>query len=224
MLIDPYFIKRLPRTHPKRLLYTAWCRGVDYSSKLFFDEYGLPMLEVEGAPQPPADVVWGDTQVDAKQMSQLLHALRLVAEMEGVAVEIGAWRGVTTRLLAQATPKTVFAVDPYIGSGSEGNFKAFQDRVAGLRNVVLLRMTSGEAARSWHHGPICFAFVDAAHDYANVAHDVRAWRPHLLPGALMAFHDTDNPDFAGCRRAVFEVADQFRLIAHVPNLVILANR
>ena len=40
----------------------------------------------------------------------------------------------------------------------------------------------------------------------------------------MAFHDTDSKDFAGCRRAVFEVVDQFQLVAHVPNLAVLAIR
>jgi|SRR5450631_373028 len=221
MRIDPHLVKRLRRSHPKRILYTAWSRGVDYYSKVFFEEYALPMLEVSGAPQPPSDVSWDDTQVDAKQMSQLLYALGLVANMEGVVVELGSWRGVTTRLLAEAVSKTVFAIDPFIGSGSEVNLKTFRERVAGLSNVVLLRTTSGEAARIWDHGHVSFAFIDAAHDYANVAHDIHAWLAHSQPGTIIAFHDTDNKDFAGCRRAVFEVADQFRIVAHVPNLVIL---
>ena len=102
MRIDPHLVKRLPRTHLKRILYTACSRGIDRWSKVFFDEYALPLLELEGAPQPPSDVVWSDTQVEAKQMSQLLCSLRLVTDTEGVVVEIGSWRGVTTRLLAEA--------------------------------------------------------------------------------------------------------------------------
>jgi hypothetical protein len=26
--------------------------------------------------------------------------------------------------------------------------------------------------------------IDAGHDYANVAHDIAAWRQHIAPGAI----------------------------------------
>jgi hypothetical protein len=34
-------------------------------------------------------------------------------------------------------------------------------------------------------------------------------------------HDCDDRNFAGCRLAIFEVADQFELFAHVTGLALL---
>jgi hypothetical protein len=38
---------------------------------------------------------------------------------------------------------------------------------------------------------------------------------------VIAVHDTDSLEFAGCRRAVYEVVEEYELLAHLDNLVIL---
>ena len=59
-----------------------------------------------------------------------------------------------------------------------------------------------------------------SHDYANVAHDLRAIQPLMEPGGLIALHDTDHPEFPGSRRAVYEQRRHLELVAHIPDLVV----
>ena len=219
MLIDPYMIKRLPKYHPKRLIYTGWARWSDYSSRCFFEEYELPRkLLIDSPEAPPA--CWDETQVMPIQARYLLWALSETASIDGCVVEVGSWRGVTTSVVAGQTSATVIAIDPWIGSLAEPNFTAFLSRTKSLANVVHERKAFGRAVREWSHGPIRFIFIDAAHDYANVSHDIAAARRLVMPGGMIALHDTDNVAFPGCRRAVYEVAEQFELAAHIDNLTI----
>lgn len=52
MKIDPFFIKRLPKTAPKRLLYTLNARLQDRLSRYFFEEYALPLKSLDPLPPP----------------------------------------------------------------------------------------------------------------------------------------------------------------------------
>ena len=92
-----------------------------------------------------------------------------------------------------------------------------------MPNVIHLRRTSGEAARELVNDSVSFVFIDAVHDYVNTRFDAIAWHSLLGPGGLIAFHDTDNLQFAGTRRAVFELMRErsLSLEEHVGNLVIL---
>jgi hypothetical protein len=119
------------------------------------------------------------------------------------------------------------AVDPYSGyGGAEAECEHFLGRVAGLENVILERKTSGAAARAWRHGPASFLFIDAVHDYVNTAFDIATWSPLLVPGGILALHDTDQEIFAGTRRAAFETHghDRFELLAHPSNLTLFVAR
>ena len=65
------------------------------------------------------------------QMAYLLYAVRASEALtESVIVELGAYRGVTTRLLAQATSRTVVAVDRYLPRWAEA-----ESRVACFRRT-----------------------------------------------------------------------------------------
>jgi hypothetical protein len=48
----------------------------------------------------------------------------------------------------------------------------------------------------------------------------------LVPGGILALHDTDQEGFAGTRRAAFEAHGdgRFELLAHPPNLTLLVAR
>ena len=140
-------------------------------------------------------------------------------------VEVGCYRGVTTRFLARRSHRTVFAVDPFRGyGGSDDDLAIFQENICGLGNVIPLRKTSGEAARTWNEREASFVFIDAVHDYVNVAHDIAAWEANLSPGGILALHDTDDIRFAGTRYAVFEAQRtrrRFSVFAHTKNLTML---
>ena len=156
-------------------------------------------------------------------MAHLLSALRATEHIRQTAiVEIGSYRGETTRCLAQATSRHVFAIDPYIGYGGAGeDYRRFKSRTDDLPNVTHLKATSGSAARAWKDVPISLLFIDAVHDYVNVHHDISIWKNLVVGGGFVALHDTDDPRFAGSRRAVFEAARQFEMWAHPAGMVML---
>jgi predicted O-methyltransferase YrrM len=223
MHVDPFAIKRLPKSHPKRLLFTLWSRGQELCSKLFFNEYMLPIITLDNLPPLP-DVKWQETQVEPEQARYLIKLLRETETLNGVAVEVGSWRGETTLYLATNTSRNFIAIDPWIGPKNEENLRAFETKVADMPNVKIERKTFGQAWRNWCHGPVSFAFIDGAHDYCNVAHDLAAIVSLLIPGGIVVFHDTDNIDFPGARRAIFEEVENFQIIAHIPNLTALCRR
>jgi predicted O-methyltransferase YrrM len=218
---DPFAIKSKPKWHPSRLVRTAWMRWEERMARTSFDKSVIPQKQRNGIlPAPDAD--WDDTAVTPLQMSYLLAALRQTESLaDGVVVEIGSYRGVTTRCFAQATPGPIIAIDPYIGyGGSEADLSKFMANTAGLPNIVHIRQTSGRAFADWPHGAARFVFIDAVHDYANTSHDLDAWSSLLMPGGIVALHDTDNPQFSGTRRAAFEALNRFELYAHLKDLVL----
>jgi predicted O-methyltransferase YrrM len=223
MRIDPFFIKRLPKYHVKRLIYTLWVRLAERYSRFFFDEYLFPEQTLPYLPEAP-QANWTETQVSAEHARYLLWAMRETDHLSGCVVEVGSWRGVTTAYLAAATEDRVVAIDPWIGDRNEENYEQFLACTSGFPNIRCERKAFGQAAREWVHGPVRFVFVDAAHDYANVAHDIAVARSLTLQGGIIAIHDTDNIDFAGCRRAIYEVLEHYELAAHIKNVVLLRVR
>lgn len=83
--------------------------------------------------------------------------------------------------------------------------------VAGLQQRVLpLRMMTTEGAKIWPAGwGIGLLHIDAAHDYASVCGDVRAWVGHLASGATVTFHDYNREKrFDGVTQLVDELRGQ----------------
>jgi predicted O-methyltransferase YrrM len=158
-------------------------------------------------------------------MRYLLRASEYASS--GACVEVGSFRGVTTRCVAQYIhPRRVYAIDPYSGyGGAEEDYNLFCKRTADLPNVIHLEKTSGEAAREWNQErdvEISFVFVDAVHDYWNTSYDLSKWGELLNQGGILAAHDTDRKQFAGTRRAVSEqLSKNFSLLAHIENLALL---
>lgn len=222
-MIDPFAMKRFSKADPRRLAFTALARANDAWATRRFDSYALPTTD-EGDLNNAATTLIEDTDVDQRQMDVMArHFQALQARLPGDSVEIGAYRGVTTRRLAELAPgQTVYAVDPFMGyGGSEQDYAIFQKRCGEVPNIVHLRKPSGEGARELRGKPISFVFIDAVHDYANVLFDGSVWFDILRPGGLIAFHDVDEVVFAGTRRAVREIARRAELESHVSGLIIL---
>lgn len=222
---DPFLVKRLKKTSPRRLAFTAGARFQDWISKKLFEKVAMPILEPSTLPEVP-NYDRCDTAVTPIQMRVLVAAMDHAQSRRGQPVEIGAYRGVTTSILAKRSPGPYFAVDPFIGyGGAKQDLDHFTQRTKHLPNVTHLRMTSGEAVRG--PGPECvsFAFIDAVHDYVNVRFDGIAWGERISTGGVIAFHDTDEMCFAGVRRAVWkqlhQTSSKWVLWAHVNGLVIL---
>ena len=48
-------------------------------------------------------------------------------------------------------------------------------------------------------------YIDSSHRREETIAEVRAWRPHLRPGALVLFDDYAHPDYPGVREAIEEL-------------------
>lgn len=222
-MIDPFAIKRFSKFDPRRLAFTGRARLADRVATSRFDRYALPTTD-EGALDKLPEAMIDDTDVNRRQMAVIERHLGEVQQvLPGAIVEIGAFRGVTTRRMAELVPdQIVYAVDPFIGyGGSDVDHASFRTRTGPVANITHLRKTSGEALADLAGTPISFVFVDAVHDWANVRFDGGSWFRLRRPGGVMAFHDTDEVAFAGTRRAVWELARRATLVAHVPGLVLL---
>lgn len=65
-------------------------------------------------------------------------------------------------------------------------------------DAVLIEADSALAGQAWE-GPVHFLFVDGDHRLAAVIADVQAWRRHVAPGGIVAFHDYGNDHLSWCR-------------------------
>ena len=130
-------------------------------------------------------------------------------------IEVGVWRGRSTKVLAAATRGRVWAVDHWRGvpddasqqkplyrDADEQGDRVFAEFCANLATeieegrVVPVRMDSRAAAVHLLEveGPVFdFIFIDADHRTEAVLSDIAAFRPLLAPGGLLAGHDIDWP-------------------------------
>lgn len=138
------------------------------------------------------------------------------ASTKDSVVEVGCWRGRTTRALVDNCPGTVFAVDTWEGSPElkeelefmrqytgdpEWLFHEFTKNVSG---ALVLRMPSVEAAKVFPDRSVQMVILDAAHDYYSVCDDIRAWWPKVAIGGILCGHDFNYPDVAKAVREVIQ--------------------
>jgi len=132
-------------------------------------------------------------------------------------VEVGAWAGATTRILACFYGR-VFAVDHWAGSEGDrmkelaeeyGQVQAYSTFLANMgdlmyRKVFPLAGPSAFYAKNWPaHVPIDMVFIDAEHTHEAALQDITLWSPHVRPGGIISGHDYCDV-FPGVIRAVNE--------------------
>ena len=146
------------------------------------------------------------------------------ASRSHLIVEIGSWRGRSTRVLADHTLGLVFAVDHWLDSAvgfpdwwtareSQDKYRQpnwlWDEFHANLGDclgsrVMPLRMSSVEAARLLSSQMLTFdmIFIDGDHSFESVQQDIQAWQPLLRPGGVLAGHDFGDPRCPDVARAV----------------------
>ena len=147
-------------------------------------------------------------------------------------VEIGVMHGVTTALLRRVMDAggTLTGIDPH----PPGRLGVSFERWIALREtarhprgqVVLLREWSHAAAAAWRT-PIDFLFVDGDHSWAGIDGDWRGFSAFLVPGGVVALHDSRSvpgrPDLDSVRytREVILRDPRFREVDAVESLTVL---
>jgi predicted O-methyltransferase YrrM len=153
-----------------------------------------------------------------------LHWLAENASNRNVVLEVGSWKGRSTKAMALVCPGTVYAVDHWDGSkderstthsevlvlGVDGLFNLFKANLADeikSNKVIPIREDSQAAAirlekergLRW----VDMVFIDGEHTYEAVKKDIISWMPFVVPGGLLCGHDYfDSPDV---RKAVTEL-------------------
>jgi predicted O-methyltransferase YrrM len=159
------------------------------------------------------------------------------AKNKQLAAEIGVWHGVTTSRIAEAIHASgrVHAVDSF----PVGKFGvSFQERVARRETkpwANRITFQRGDSANIASHlqkdvgQRIDFIFIDGDHRYEGLQCDWEAWTPLIVPGGIVALHDsvsstTVNLEHAGSVKFTREVILRdlrFQLLEQVDTLTVL---
>jgi predicted O-methyltransferase YrrM len=223
---DPFEYKSLSKRNPIRIAHKIQAELLEYWSALTFKRAELPIKLPSESYQESLEFDREDTAVTDEHMRLLLDCIKETNPIGEPVAEIGAFRGVTSAMLAARTERTYYIIDPYAGyGGAETDLTRQRSRTASLPNISFHRTTSGQFLRDHRDLAISFAFIDAVHDFANVWFDGSSWSQRLVPGGLIAFHDTDANEFSGARTAVTKLLRSSRgsltLFAHIKNLTVL---
>jgi hypothetical protein len=137
------------------------------------------------------------------------------ASKANVVVEIGSWKGRSTKALAMATPGVVYSVDHWLAEAPPSDAsKAFYDwKEVSKRGSAALRaefetnlapeISAGKCIPTGLPSAkalpvvleklggrkIDMIFIDADHDYEMVKQDIQLWAPHVAPDGLLSGHD-----------------------------------
>lgn len=153
-----------------------------------------------------------------------LDWLATTAAKKSLIIEVGSWKGRSTKALAMATSGVVYAVDHWKGStgsdsltnqevterGSETIFQLFQKNLApeiALGKVIIVhseRLLALQQLQTLLAGKKAdLIFIDADHLYEMVQEDITNYLPLLAPNGILSGHDYSNT-WLGVKRAVDE--------------------
>ena len=141
-----------------------------------------------------------------------LEFLRIMADKNKSILEVGSWKGRSTKALLDSGKK-VFAVDTWEGSQDpqdltynmakkEDVFAIFKKNVGHYENLKIIKKDSLTAAKQFSDKSVDLIFIDANHTYEGVKADIQAW----LPKARRAIMGHDyTPGWPGVVKAVDEL-------------------
>lgn len=148
--------------------------------------------------------------VEQKKLTELLAAVP-----GGYVVEIGAYLGCTTRVLAEACiahNKGLVVVDSWDGTqdaSGEDIYRQFRENTSDLGRVLTIIREKSQDTRLFHGVPgnIALVFVDGDHSYRGCYDDLVKFWDLLAPGGVLAVHDMFCPGWdVGIANAVHDFA------------------
>ena len=145
---------------------------------------------------------------------ELVFLKHLASRAESV-VEIGSWKGRSTKALLEGCQGKVYAVDDWTGGKNEtlqiGTYlkdirKDFIKNVGGFPNLEVVMGRSIDAAEKFNGKKVDMVFIDAGHSYEECKEDIDAWLPKCKK--IMCGHDYCK-EFPGVMKAVEEKFKKF---------------
>lgn len=131
------------------------------------------------------------------------------SKVKGIIVEIGAFHGCSSKILALATKGQVHSCDIF-GSyvckdkywTGEETKKMCLRNLEGMNNWYLHHMSSLELVKVWSK-PIDLLFIDGDHSKESVLDDTKYWLPFVKPNHFVLYHDYHDNDLCpGVKEAV----------------------
>jgi len=134
------------------------------------------------------------------------------AKLMNSVIEIGSWKGGSTKALLSGCKGQVIAIDHFKGAATEpiqvkwakeeDIYKTFMRNVGHFKNLRVLKMSSKEAVKVAEKENLVadMVFIDADHTYEGAKYDIEHWAPRARK--LICGHDYTN--WEGVKQAVDE--------------------
>lgn len=127
-------------------------------------------------------------------------------------IEVGSFKGRSTRAFCDNCPGTVLAVDPWDGPyithhnkvlfDQAESWPEFQQNLAGVTNLKIFKGTFDDFALINKEKDFDLVFIDGDHRYETVIRDINYGLQILKSGGILSGHDYTHPDWPGVREAV----------------------
>jgi predicted O-methyltransferase YrrM len=178
----------------------------------------------------PREILLAALPIQGWMEPEELAWLMQVAQGKKTIVEIGSWKGRSTKVLALSCAGTVYAIDHWEGSegercstqneavrlGHELMFDIFRKNLApeiAAGKVIPIKADSADAPplleKALAGNKADMVFVDGDHEYEPTKRDIAAYRKFLAPDGLLCGHDYWH-DHPGVVQAVNETVLGFQ--------------
>lgn len=124
------------------------------------------------------------------------------------AIEIGVFEGVNTVIVGQHIDPSakVYGIDPFFKGRLGLCYHEYIARINIRRHkvgnkVILIAKLSADAVRDTP-AEADFIFIDGDHSYNGIKNDWELYSKKIVPGGIIALHDTSVPDFDPGRRSL----------------------
>jgi hypothetical protein len=148
-----------------------------------------------------------------------LKILSNFASRSDSIVEVGCWKGRSTKELLESCNGNVYAVDSWKGSPNDmtnvmagmdlGVEAAFKKNVGHYSNLKILKGSSVDMAKTFNGNKVDMVYIDAGHTYEEVKSDIETWLPKC--NKFIVGHDYQE-DFPGVKQAVDEIFGEVNTI------------
>lgn len=128
-------------------------------------------------------------------LSELNLLLKYAKQARLGIVEIGVFKGETSKRLIKASTVNIYGIDPiipYVVPPYEvGNANKISRNTGFSSRYKFHKDYSYNVAKTFN-APFDFIFIDGSHEYSDVKRDFEDWFPKLENGGYMAFHDSNR--------------------------------